>query len=152
MNAQGRTSQQAYNLLRFWSLLDPDHGFALPCDSEGRVDVDSLSDRALNKYLCVRALVARDQSTPVVELAAAQVDVIGRYCREMAGLDTLGRGPANDREGNRNGNAQCRNARRRAAAGDRDGSPDGSVAASLVQPHATLIRIVPVLIVFDRLS
>jgi hypothetical protein len=52
--------------LRYFSLFDSGRGFSFPCDAEGHVDLDSLSDRARNNYLYVRALVGRDFTTPTV--------------------------------------------------------------------------------------
>jgi hypothetical protein len=52
--------------LRFQSLFDSDRGFAFPCDPEGRVDLDQLSDRARNNYLYARAMVGRELSVPAV--------------------------------------------------------------------------------------
>ena len=53
--------------LRFQSLFDSGRGFAFPCDPEGRVDLDHLSDRARNNYLYARAMVGRELSVPAVE-------------------------------------------------------------------------------------
>ena len=39
--------------LRYQSLVDG-RGYAFPCDPEGRVDLDQLSDRARNDYLFAR--------------------------------------------------------------------------------------------------
>lgn len=52
--------------LRYFSLFDSGRGFSFPCDAQGHVDLDSLSDRARNNYLYVRALVGRDFSVPTV--------------------------------------------------------------------------------------
>lgn len=52
--------------LRYSSLFDSGRGFSFPCDAEGHVDLDRLSEKARNNYLYVRALVGRDFSTPTV--------------------------------------------------------------------------------------
>jgi hypothetical protein len=52
--------------LRFQSLFDPGRGFAFPCDAEGHVDLDCLSERARNNYLYARAMVGREVATPAV--------------------------------------------------------------------------------------
>ena len=52
--------------LRFQSLFDPGRGFAFPCDENGQVDLDALSDRARNNYLYARAMVGREVATPAV--------------------------------------------------------------------------------------
>ena len=51
--------------LRYQSLVDG-RGYAFPCDPEGHVDLDQLSDRARNDYLFARALVGRDMAAPAV--------------------------------------------------------------------------------------
>ena len=55
--------------LRFQSLFDSGRGFAFPCDPNGRVDLDRLSDRARNNYLYARAMVGRELSVPAVQCA-----------------------------------------------------------------------------------
>jgi len=37
-----------------------------PCDEQGRVPLDSLTDRARNNYLFARAVVGREYATPAV--------------------------------------------------------------------------------------
>jgi hypothetical protein len=57
---------EAVYLLRFQSLFDEGRGLAFPCDAEGHVDMDALSDRALNNYLYARTVVGREFLTPQV--------------------------------------------------------------------------------------
>ena len=52
--------------LRFQSLFDPGRGFAFPCDEDGRVDMDALSERARLNYLYARAMIGREVATPSV--------------------------------------------------------------------------------------
>lgn len=52
--------------LRFQSLFDPGRGFAFPCDRDGRVDMDALSERARNNYLYARAMIGRELTNPSV--------------------------------------------------------------------------------------
>ena len=52
--------------LRFQSLFDRGRGFAFPCDPEGHVDLDQLSDQARNNYLYARAMVGRELAVPAV--------------------------------------------------------------------------------------
>ncbi len=52
--------------LRFQSLFDPGRGFAFPCDAQGHVDMDALSERARNNYLYARAMIGREVATPSV--------------------------------------------------------------------------------------
>jgi hypothetical protein len=52
--------------LRFQSLFDSGRGYAFPCDPEGHVDLDQLSERMRNNYLYARAMVGRELSVPAV--------------------------------------------------------------------------------------
>jgi hypothetical protein len=52
--------------LRYLSLFDRGRGFSFPCDAEGHVDLDGLSDRSRDNYLYARALVGRDFQLPEV--------------------------------------------------------------------------------------
>ncbi len=53
--------------LRFHSLFDPGRSFCFPCDCQGHVDLDALSDRARNNYLYSRAAVGHDLAVPIVQ-------------------------------------------------------------------------------------
>jgi hypothetical protein len=53
-------------LLRFGSLFDEGRALAFPCDAEGHVLLDHLSDRARANYLYARAVVGREFATPCV--------------------------------------------------------------------------------------
>jgi hypothetical protein len=59
-------SQSLY-CLRFESLFNSGRGFAFPCDGQGHVDIDALSDHARNNYLYARAMVGRELAAPRVE-------------------------------------------------------------------------------------
>lgn len=52
--------------VRFDSLYLPGHALAFPCDAAGRVDLDTLSERARTNYLFARAMVGRENSLPHV--------------------------------------------------------------------------------------
>ena len=69
MNAAafGSSHRSSYQL-RFQSLFQTGRGYAFPCDSCGRVDMDTLSDRALNNYLYARTVVGREFAAPAVML------------------------------------------------------------------------------------
>lgn len=56
--------------LCFRSLFQSGRGFAFPCDPQGRVDMDHLSERARNNYLFARAMVGRELAVPAVEALA----------------------------------------------------------------------------------
>lgn len=53
--------------LCFRSLFDSGRGYAFPCDGEGCVNLDELSDGARNNYLYARAMVGREVTAPAVE-------------------------------------------------------------------------------------
>ena len=56
--------------LRFQSLFDSGRGFAFPCDPEGRVDLDTLSESARSNYLYARAMVGRELAVPAVRCSS----------------------------------------------------------------------------------
>jgi hypothetical protein len=53
--------------LCFRSLFKVGRGFAFPCDAQGSVDMDTLSDRGRANYLFARAMVGRELAAPAVE-------------------------------------------------------------------------------------
>lgn len=53
--------------LCFRSLFNSGRGYAFPCDPEGQVDLDAMSERARNNYFYARAMVGRELSVPAVE-------------------------------------------------------------------------------------
>ncbi len=57
-------------ILRFRSLFDEGRGLAFPCDDNGQVDLDTLTERGLNNYLYARTVIGREFFTPVVEVTA----------------------------------------------------------------------------------
>ncbi len=52
--------------LRFQSLFNAGRGLAFPCDAQGHVDLDGLSELARENYLFARAVVGRDYATPQI--------------------------------------------------------------------------------------
>jgi hypothetical protein len=52
--------------LRFDSLFKQGRGLAFPCDGQGQVPLDHLSERARRNYLYARAVVGREFATPQV--------------------------------------------------------------------------------------
>ncbi len=52
--------------LRFQSLSNAGRAYVFPCDAEGNVDLDALSDKARMNYLHARTVVGRDLSCPAV--------------------------------------------------------------------------------------
>lgn len=54
-------------VLRFQSLFDEGRAYAFPCDEQGHVDLDALSEKARNNYLYARAVIGREVAMPAVE-------------------------------------------------------------------------------------
>jgi len=52
--------------LRYRSLSTHRCGYAFPCDADGRVDLDQLSDAARENYFYARAMVGFDLQHPEV--------------------------------------------------------------------------------------
>lgn len=55
--------------LRYSSLNVQGRGYAFPCDAEGHVDLDRLSERARENYLYARAMVGFELLSPQVSRA-----------------------------------------------------------------------------------
>lgn len=55
--------------IRFCSLFKEGRALAFPCDAQGHVELDALSERARYNYLYARALVGREYATPAVQLS-----------------------------------------------------------------------------------
>ena len=68
MSASCTTATPAsHHELRFQSLFDEGRALAFPCDAQGRVDLDTLSERARCNYLYARGLVGRDFAFPCIQ-------------------------------------------------------------------------------------
>jgi hypothetical protein len=52
--------------IRFQSLHHEGRALAFPCDAQGRVHLDGLSERARQNYLYARAVVGREFAYPAV--------------------------------------------------------------------------------------
>ncbi len=70
MNTSSSSSTLRRFELRFQSLFDAGRAFAFPCDRDGRVDLDALSERARHNYFFARGVVGRDLATPAVRACA----------------------------------------------------------------------------------
>jgi hypothetical protein len=67
MNASIQTSQAAAGYeLRFCSLFDEGRGLSFPCDAQGQVDLDALSERARLNYLYARTVIGREFTMPAL--------------------------------------------------------------------------------------
>ena len=57
-------------VIRFQSLFNEGRALCFPCDAQGHVDLDQLSDRARANYLYARAVVGREFAHPLVQPVA----------------------------------------------------------------------------------
>lgn len=55
--------------LRFQSLFKEGRAWAFPCDAQGHVDLDAMSERARTNYLFVRSVIGREVEMPRVRPA-----------------------------------------------------------------------------------
>jgi hypothetical protein len=61
-------AKSAYEL-RFQSLFNEGRALAFPCDAQGHVQIDSLSEKARLNYLYARSLIGREFARPAVQLS-----------------------------------------------------------------------------------
>ncbi|MEO8058197.1 MAG: hypothetical protein ABI671_07705 [Burkholderiales bacterium] len=66
MNISGNSAPDLGYEIRFQSLFKPGRALSFPCDAQGRVELDALSDRARDNYLYARAVVGREFAFPAV--------------------------------------------------------------------------------------
>ena len=59
-------------VLRFDPLLGAGPVLSFPCDAAGRVDLDSLGERARCNYFYARTVIGREFAMPAVQLGALQ--------------------------------------------------------------------------------
>jgi hypothetical protein len=52
--------------VRFDDLFHSGRWLTFPCDAQGHVDIDALSERSRNNYLYARAMVGREYSAPSI--------------------------------------------------------------------------------------
>jgi hypothetical protein len=52
--------------IRFQSLFREGRALAFPCDREGHIDLDAISERARNNYFFARATIGIEYAMPVV--------------------------------------------------------------------------------------
>ena len=55
--------------LRFTGLFNPGRGYAFPCDAQGHLDLDGLSETARTHYFYARAMVGAEFRSPVTVMA-----------------------------------------------------------------------------------
>jgi hypothetical protein len=63
MNAPECDHHARYEL-RFAHLFNAGKGYSFPCDAQGRVDLDELSESARRNYFFARGLIGRELSMP----------------------------------------------------------------------------------------
>ncbi len=63
---QTATSTQQRYELRFQSLFNQGRAMVFPCNEQGLVDIDSLSERARENYFYARAVIGFEYATPAV--------------------------------------------------------------------------------------
>jgi hypothetical protein len=68
--------------VRFDDLFHCGRWLTFPCDAQGHVDIDALSERSRNNYLYARAMVGREYSQPSV----FQHALAARETQRSAGL------------------------------------------------------------------
>ena len=56
--------------IRYQSLFSEGRALSFPCDEQGRVHLDALSDRARENYLYARAVVGREYAFPAIRSTA----------------------------------------------------------------------------------
>ena len=66
--AQPSSARQCY-ALRFQSLFNQGRAMEFPCDEQGHVDLDALSERARENYLYARAVIGFEFAQPAVTLS-----------------------------------------------------------------------------------
>lgn len=67
-----RADGQAGFEIRFQSLFHEGRAMSFPCDGQGRVDCDALSQRAKDNYLFARAMVGREFGAPTFQWHAGR--------------------------------------------------------------------------------
>lgn len=66
MNFSNNSLRETGFEIRFQFLFKPGRALSFPCDAQGRVELDALSDRARDNYLYARAVVGREFAFPSV--------------------------------------------------------------------------------------
>ena len=68
VHEQDTAAAVAYEL-RFQSLFHEGRAMAFPCDAQGQVDLDALSEKARLNYFYAHALIGREFARPAVQLS-----------------------------------------------------------------------------------
>lgn len=65
MNTQASIAASGFEI-RFQSLFNEGRALSFPCDAQGHVALDALSERARDNYLYARAVIGREYAMPYV--------------------------------------------------------------------------------------
>ncbi|MEY2690380.1 MAG: hypothetical protein RL375_4580 [Pseudomonadota bacterium] len=68
-SSQFATLDQVRYEIRFESLFHSGRGVSFPCDAQGRVKLDGLSERARSTYQRAKAMVGFEYATPAIVLS-----------------------------------------------------------------------------------
>jgi hypothetical protein len=68
MNTMTASNRVTCYEIRYQSLFSEGRALSLPCDAQGHVELDGLSEKARGNYIYARALVGREFATPSVEV------------------------------------------------------------------------------------
>jgi hypothetical protein len=58
--------QASHYEVRYESLFNAGRAFSFPCDEQGHVELDALSDRARTNYFYARTVIGREFAAPAV--------------------------------------------------------------------------------------
>ena len=58
--------QASHYEVRYESLFNAGRAYSFPCDEQGHVELDSLSDRARTNYFYARTVIGREFAAPAV--------------------------------------------------------------------------------------
>jgi hypothetical protein len=65
MNAPHSAAKSHYEI-RYESLFNAGRALSFPCDEQGHVELDALSDRARTNYFYARTVIGREFAAPAV--------------------------------------------------------------------------------------
>jgi hypothetical protein len=65
MSSMNSLSASHYEV-RYESLFNAGRAYSFPCDEQGHVELDALSDRARTNYFYARTVIGREFATPAV--------------------------------------------------------------------------------------
>jgi len=64
--SSSRSLQESHYEVRYQSLFNAGRAFSFPCDEQGHVELDALSDRARTNYFYARTVIGREFAAPAV--------------------------------------------------------------------------------------